>query len=161
MTRNNIFKMVALSSAIALTLPMAVAAGPGKHERPSFEQLDINGDGKITQDEMKARGEARFKEADANGDGMLSQDELAAKGSERAAKHAAKMIERHDTDGDGQLSQDEMKSGMKGKKGHDRGAKMFEKADTDGDGGISKAEFDAMKEKMGERHGKKHGKKEQ
>jgi Ca2+-binding EF-hand superfamily protein len=45
---------------------------------PSFEQLDTNGDGQLSKDEVKGPLQNDFDRFDANGDGMLSQDELPA-----------------------------------------------------------------------------------
>jgi Ca2+-binding EF-hand superfamily protein len=43
-----------------------------------FEEMDLNGDGAVTLEEMEGAREARFAEADANGDGVLDRDELLA-----------------------------------------------------------------------------------
>jgi len=134
-------KQILIASLLTLTTALAggqVQAKQGfgpRHEKPTFEQLDANGDGALTQDELAARGQARFAEADQNGDGVLSADELNARAQERMARRTAKMIERFDTDGDGGLSAEEMP--------RRHGAiNLLEKADTDGNGSISKAEFD-------------------
>lgn len=126
--------------------------GHGMRMHLSFEELDADGDGRITPEEMAALMQARFEGADADGDGALSRDELIARMTERQAEriaaHADHMIERHDSDGDGMLNPDEMKSGGDGR--------MFKRADTDGDGAITKAEFDKMRDEMQSRHqGKK------
>lgn len=117
--------------------------------RHSFEDLDANGDGKITQEEMTAHMQARFDGADTDGDGALSKDELITRMTERQAErmagYADHMIERHDANGDGKLSPDEMQARRKGN--------MFEKIDTDGDGAISKEEFSEMRGQHGKHHG--------
>ncbi len=122
--------------------PMAGAGGPG--ERPSFAELDTDGDGSITMAEVTARGAARFTEGDADGDGKLSAEELTAaivaRAAERAAAGVARMIEQRDTDGDGALSQAEM--------GGESGQRMFSRMDADDDGKISAEEF-AVIEKRG------------
>lgn len=48
--------------------------------RPSFEQLDKDRDGRISQDEARASAEvaARFASADKNGDSHLSRAEFQA-----------------------------------------------------------------------------------
>lgn len=126
--------------------------GQGMRMHHSFEELDADADGRITQEEMAAHMQARFEGADADGDGALSRDELVTRMTERQAEriaaYADHMIERHDSDGDGKLSPDEMKA--------DRQGRMFKRADADGDGAITEAEFDKMRDEMKSRHqGKK------
>ena len=156
-----------VATAVGLT---AVGASAGSHggkdkgprgPKMSFEQLDTNGDGFITQDELDAHHKARFDEMDANGDGVISADELKAgmmkRAQERAERRSAKMMEHMDENGDGVLSMEEMQHKGKGmKKGKGPGS-MIERFDSDGDGKISQAEFDAAREKMGKRHGKMKG----
>jgi Ca2+-binding EF-hand superfamily protein len=149
----------ALAVAVLLggTVLALAESGPGKmghgmRMQHSFEELDADADGRITQEEMTAHMQAQFEGADADGDGALSRDELVTRMTERQAEriaaYANHMIERHDSDGDGKLSPDEMKA--------DRGGRMFKRADADGDGAITKAEFDEMREEMQNRHqGKK------
>ncbi|NIZ14708.1 EF-hand domain-containing protein [Phaeobacter sp. HF9A] len=131
--------LLTLSTAAAGTLAVAKPGfGPEfgrKHQKPSFQQLDANGDGELTQAEMQALHQTRFEAADSNGDGLLSAEELNAKAQERIARRTASMIERFDTDGDGALSAAEMPE-------RPGPHKFLEKADTDGNGSISKAEFD-------------------
>lgn len=112
----------------------------------SFEEMDLNGDGKVTAEEMAAMGQARFDKADANGDGFLDNDEMQAHviemAKERAAKVSERMIEHKDVDNDGKLSFEEMQPSEK------RKGKMFSRMDTDGDGAISQAEFEEARAKM-------------
>lgn len=151
MKNTMILSALALSIVAGTAVQSMAASGHGKGPRHSFEEIDANSDGQVTQDEMTAHRKARFDSVDADGDGVLSRAEIEARGKEKAAKRAGKMIERMDTDGDGGVSFDEMQA--------KRGGKMFERADTDGDGAITKAEFDAAREKMREmRKEHKHGK---
>jgi Ca2+-binding EF-hand superfamily protein len=122
----------------------AVMAKPGSMrggQMPSFEMLDTNGDGVITQTEINAIGAGRFAESDANGDGYLDADELKAQMGERMGLAIKHMIERADTNGDGKLSADEVKSPQAGK--------LFEHVDADGNGEITQEEWDAAKAKRG------------
>ncbi len=129
---------------VAATTGFAVAQsgqmGQGHGPAFKFEDLDANGDGQITSEEMQSRAEARFGEADTDGDGKLSADEMAermrARMAERMALRATRMIDRMDRDDDGMVSLEEMRSGRMGQ--------MVQRADTDGDGAISQSEFDAM-----------------
>ncbi len=153
-------KNMALMSALGLAIiaggavTTAEAAG-GKH-RPhhSFEELDANGDGKLTQTEMDTHMQARFQGADTNGDGLLSKAELLArvkKGkAERAEKYVGHMLERHDQNGDGALSMEEM-----AERGH---GKMFSRMDANEDGAITKEEFEEARARHKDRKSKRQDK---
>ena len=54
----------------------------------SFERLDVDGDARVTKEEMVASAEARFDRADANADGTLTKDEMRA--AARARRDAKK-----------------------------------------------------------------------
>lgn len=120
---------------------MQKAMGHGM--RPGFEELDADGDGKVTRDEMQAHMQARFGAADTDGDGKLSRAELSARiearQAERRERRLDRMFDRHDTDGDGALSMDEMRG--------DRAGPMFSRLDADDDGAVSKEEFERMRER--------------
>ncbi|WP_456386869.1 EF-hand domain-containing protein [Profundibacter sp.] len=110
--------------------------------RISFEMLDTDGDGRLTEAEMKAQKSVQFSKTDTNGDGLLSTDEMLARGKERVGERMAKrishMIERRDANSDGMLSLGEMENMPRGKN-------LFKRLDTDGDGAISAEEFAARK----------------
>lgn len=119
-----------------------------------FSELDVNGDGSVTADEIQAHFATRFATIDTDGNGALSADELSAHGeaqkAERHAKRTAKMIEHRDTNGDGALSIEEMQPKQAGT--------MFDRLDTDKDGAISTEEFAAAEGKgRGNGKGKGHG----
>jgi len=148
-------KSIATLTVVVIALGAAAPAMANSHkvkgERPTFEQLDTNGDGSLSKAEMTAQIDARFAKVDTNGDGALTAQELVARApedkKERATKRADRMIKRNDANNDGKLTRDEMP-----RRNIDR---MFKKVDADNNGAISKAEFDAVKEK---RKGKRHGK---
>ena len=125
----------------------------GSGEMPTFEEMDTNGDGVVTAEELAAVGEARFAEMDADGDGVLSVEEITAmitaEASARAAKGVERMLERLDENGDGVISQDEMPE-----RDHSR---VVDHLDEDDDGAISEEEFETAKE-MRKGKGGKRGK---
>lgn len=99
-----------------------------------FTQMDVNGDGEVTIEELQARGAARFAEADTNGDGVLSKAEVEAAAEGRKAERVAKRFDRMDADSDGNLTMEEAQ-------GRRDPAKMIAKLDTDKSGGVSLEEF--------------------
>lgn len=138
--------LIALAAAIAAGLFVTDAAeARGGGERASFETLDTDGDGMITQAELDAQREARFAALDTNGDGQVTLDEFTASAQIRSAERAERMFSNLDADGDGTLSRDviEMRGGPDG-------ASLIERLDGDGDGAISEEEFEAMKSRRAE-----------
>jgi Ca2+-binding EF-hand superfamily protein len=141
-------KKILLSSTAALTLlaigtSAAFAEGGqrrGGPERPSFEQLDTNGDGVITLEEIQAKAGDKFAESDTNGDGLLDVAELTAAAERERSQMIERMMEKKDTNGDGMLSQEEMAPRNP--------ERLFERADTDGNGAISLEEWEAAKKNM-------------
>jgi hypothetical protein len=85
--------------ALALTALPAVAkdCGHGHGKRPSFEELDQDKNGTLTQDEFTAAAQARavdrFNRLDANKDGVVTQEELEAAKARWKARH-----EGHDSE---------------------------------------------------------------
>ncbi|PIV72642.1 MAG: hypothetical protein COW55_16065 [Rhodobacteraceae bacterium CG17_big_fil_post_rev_8_21_14_2_50_65_11] len=129
--------------AIAVSLPVAAMGPIGEqgHARPAFADLDADGDGQLTQEEMMAHRNARFAEADTDGDGSLDRDEMIAASAARIEERIDRMMARIDEDGDGLISAGEMAAmGPRGQ-GPEQ---MFTMLDSDGDGTISAAEFDEM-----------------
>ncbi|WP_298494645.1 hypothetical protein [uncultured Maritimibacter sp.] len=138
----------------------------------SFAQMDENGDGSLTVEDMEARARARFADADADGDGSVTLAELTAAGvarfgeaydarvaaaapgevpgrpsdaqvTARAEKMAQAMIRRGDADRNGTLDESEAMGG-------DRFARMIDRWDSDDDGAVTEAEFDAAKAERAE-----------
>lgn len=138
-----------LSAAIVAGASLANAQDhKGPHgPRFDFDEVDSNGDGQLTPDELMAHHKARFQRFDTNGDGLVSADEMrSVMRTEANAKIDAritKMMERQDANKDGFIGDDEIKL--------HRAGRMFKHVDTDGDGMISRAEFDAMQKMRAER----------
>ncbi len=140
-----------LLAAAAVTATGALAMGPGKERHGmSFEELDTDGNGEITQAEMEEHRAARFQQADTDGDGKLSLDEMQAQARQQADARAKRMMERLDADEDGFLTAAEMPM-------RQRMGKMFDRVDADGNGAISQAEYDEAHARMKDRHMKGHG----
>ena len=157
-----------LSGAALLSLAgMSEARGPGGMERPAFTEIDANGDGAVTREEIAAhiagRGAARFEQADTDGDGALSRDEMVAAARSGADDRAGQRFDRLDADGDGSVTKAEMdaaretaraQGGKKGGRhggGENRFERMFERADADSNGSLSAEEWDAMASRRGNR----------
>ncbi|NOD48430.1 MULTISPECIES: EF-hand domain-containing protein [unclassified Ruegeria] len=147
--KNATFITAIVLSAVAVTGTSVLAAGKGGREPVSFQELDADGDGQVTQQEMEAHRTARFTQADTDGDGQLSLDEMQAAAQKKASDRVAKMFEKNDANKDGFLSQDELPKPR-------RADKMFDRMDADNSGGISEQEFADAKDKMGRHHKKKH-----
>ncbi|MCI2398608.1 EF-hand domain-containing protein [Aliiroseovarius subalbicans] len=149
-----------------------------------FADVDIDGNGQITVEDLIAHGQARFDAADTNSDGALDADEMAAqakarmedrqgraeargdgkgdrKGDRQGAKAEKRMgwmieniIERRDADKSGTLSFDEISPDTT------KLDRMIDRFDTDDDNAISADEFDAAQKEMFERHAGKDGRKD-
>ena len=144
-----------LAGTMALT--GTIAAAKGAHgPQPSFSELDADGSGEVTMEEMAAFHQTRLAAIDTDGDGAISRDEMVAaaeaRNVERMERRMDRMFERADANEDGLLQFDEMPQ-----RGGDRMADRFERIDTDGSGGLSEAEMAAAKEARGSRKGGDHG----
>lgn len=132
--------MVSVAEARGMGDKAGFAGGRMGPNAPEFAEIDADGDGQLTQEELDAFAAARFAAIDTDGDGVLSADELAAAAEARRAEMEAarvqRMIEARDTNGDGVLSQEEMSAQAQ--------KSPFERLDTNGDGVISAEEFAAM-----------------
>lgn len=119
--------------------------GPGKmgagmmdpQKIPTFDELDANHDGFITEAEIHDYRLAQAKALDANNDGFVTPDEFAAHAMARmepAIKaRVAKMVQRLDLNNDGKLSIEELAAAPMGM--------MFAHMPTDKDGNITQQAF--------------------
>ena len=109
----------------------------------SFENLDINNDGKLSIEEIKTKRDSMVQSMDLNGDKMVSAQELTQQHAKRADLFAKQMIKKLDADGDGSLSFTELKKSQQWKL-----SRMFYRLDKDLDGFISKEESELRKKNM-------------
>ncbi|TBX29278.1 hypothetical protein TK43_01030 [Roseovarius sp. JS7-11] len=117
-------------------------------ERPSFTELDADGNGELTLEEMLAHREARFAEADTDGDGNLSRDEMIAAAMGRVEASIDRRMERFDDNEDGMLSANELDDMRPRGPGPER---LFSRMDEDGDGVVSAEEFETAAANMMQR----------
>jgi hypothetical protein len=139
--------------ALAKGGPMGMGGpmgGPGMMF--SFDDIDADKDGAVTQAEVDAFKAAQFAKIDANSDGKVTAEELVAfhetQEAARKTEMAGKMIERMDSDADGALTAEELAAMPQPKT-------LFEMLDADGDGSVTKAEAEAARDHMGKR-GERH-----
>lgn len=106
------------------------------------KRLDTAGHGYVTKDEFLAAAQDRFARMDSNGDGKLTPDELTARGAHggkparadgRRADFAQKYFEKLDANHDGVVSKDEFMAAA---------AAKFAQFDTAGDGKVTAAEIE-------------------
>ncbi len=76
MKKETIASLAILGTVLIASPAVMAERGGEKGKPPSFEEIDINGDGVISKDEAKGPLERDFDKLDANGDGVLSMDEL-------------------------------------------------------------------------------------
>ncbi len=157
MKRDNIIMALLVTSIGAGVFAAgSLEARPGNRggERPTFETLDTDGDGMITQAEIDARWEERFQAFDPDGDGSVTLEEFKANMAAQAEERAERMFTQLDSDGDGMLTRDvlELRQGRTGRIGN-----FIERLDADGDGAISAEEFAELENRRGLRRGGRDG----
>ena len=124
----------------------ATAKNHGKmnfHRTLSFENLDINNDGKLSIAEIKIKRDSMVQSMDLNGDKMVSPQELMQQHTKPADLFAKRMIKKLDANGDGILSYEELKKSQQLKL-----SRMFYRLDKDLDGFISKEEAQVGKKNI-------------
>jgi Ca2+-binding EF-hand superfamily protein len=113
----------------------------------ALEEMDANGDGRITEDEWT--GPVPFARLDRNGDGALTQEDIPDRrqgGRNRDPQVLRRRFDEMDRDGNGILSGDEV-----------LWPDMLTRLDADGDGGISFDEFQEAMKRRQESQRKKPG----
>ena len=110
---------------------------------PTFKNLDINNDGKISKKEIEKQRDFMVQSMDLNGDKMVSTQELIKRHAKRADFFAKRMIKKLDSNGDGSLSFSELKKNQQWKL-----ERMFYRLDKNNDGFISKEEAQTARKNM-------------
>lgn len=73
------FKTILCAAAALAALGAAGQAAAASHNRDTFiREQDVDGDGRVSKEDMAAGREKEFKRQDANGDGGISRDEYVA-----------------------------------------------------------------------------------
>jgi hypothetical protein len=115
-----------------------------------FDQLDADGDGRVSRAEMEAYRAERLRSADKNGDGRLDPQEFETFWLEVTRPMRIRAFQFLDADGDGVVGAAELQ------RASDR---MFMRMDRDGDGYLTPmtaAERERLRERMRE-HGRGRG----
>ena len=140
--------------------------GPRMH--PLLMLFDEDKDGELSQAEIEG-AVAKLKQLDKNGDGKLTADEMprpqfaggrggqGGPGGERGGQggpgggrggNFVEFLMRNDKDGDGKISKSELPERMQ---------RMFERADSNGDGVIDRQEAEEIAKRMAEGRGQGSG----
>ncbi|MFD1342286.1 EF-hand domain-containing protein [Litorisediminicola beolgyonensis] len=102
--------------------------GQGQMFATLFAEIDADGDGSVTQDEIDTFRAARVAEADASGDGALSIEEFDTLYRAFTRARMVDQFQELDADGDGSISAAEMDA---------RFGSIVERMDHDGDGALT------------------------
>ncbi|MEQ1533234.1 MAG: EF-hand domain-containing protein [Sideroxydans sp.] len=153
-----VFSTLVVAGCLVCAAPLAQACPSsqhGAHQGPCVAELDTDKDGAVSQVEFNAFHAARFQEMDANKDGKLTEDEMESK---MEAKHHGmteihqdpfdKRFDEVDINHDGGLSKAEAEIGMP------MLFKRFDEIDANKDGKMTKQEVVESMQKM---HSKMHG----
>ena len=142
-------KTLKYSVALLVVLSIGNTATAKNHDNMkflgtlSFENLDINSDGKLSIAEIKTKRDSMVQSMDLNGDKMVSPQELMQQHTKQADLFAKRMIKKLDANGDGSLSFTELKRSRQWNLN-----RMFYRLDKDLDGFISKEEAQLAKKHM-------------
>lgn len=147
MTGTALAALLVAAGGAAMAQPAGAGMGHamgGEGWTEYFAQMDADGDGRVTAQEIEAFRTARFAAMDADGDGQVSRQEFMDHASAQAAERAGAQFDRFDADGDGLLSRDAIEA-RRGA-GPDA-ARMIARLDGDGDGAVTLAELEAARDR--------------
>jgi hypothetical protein len=117
--------------------------GPGMMGMMMLDQLDADGDGKVSRAEVDAFRKARFESADKSRDGRLDQAEFETLWLEVTRPMRIRAFQMLDADGDGIVTAVEVERPVN---------RMFGRLDRDGDGVLEPTDR-PMREHHGDRRG--------
>ncbi|WP_160115291.1 EF-hand domain-containing protein [Bryocella elongata] len=127
--------IAALVAVAAISTPLAQAQGPGGRQQPRFalQALDLNHDGTLSADEIKAAPSSLLT-LDRNGDGELTADELTGRPPEADAANdqLVQQLMTFDKAGKGYLVATDLPERMQG---------MFTRGDANHDGKLTSDEI--------------------
>jgi Ca2+-binding EF-hand superfamily protein len=134
---------VVAALGLATTLGLG-GQGLARDTGQKFDEMDANGDGKVSEAEHSAWAGQKFTRMDTNGDGKVTAAEMSAE-KDRSGKAGGKQMSAEekirtiDTNGDGSLSKEEHEAGTVAK---------FTEMDANKDGSLSKTELKSGHDKM-------------
>ena len=130
-------------------------SGAARGTRPDFfahmlEQMDTNGDGRISLDEYVAAAGARFKSIDTQNKGSIDAADIASSPAavERIDHRAESIVKRLDTAGNGYVTKDEVLAAAQNR---------FARMDANGDGKLTPDELSSPHGGRGDKYGKAGG----
>ncbi|WP_120495756.1 EF-hand domain-containing protein [Kiloniella sp. EL199] len=123
--------LIVAGSIAFLTAGAAFAAGGGKWKK-NFEEVDANGDGQITQQEIANAQATKFSQADLNNDGSISLTEMQEAITKHIAERTKRKFDKMDADNSGGITAEEFNSRIN---------KMVEHLDRNNDGIITQDEM--------------------
>lgn len=148
-------------AALALALPAAAdhhGAKRGSHGAGGYlMKLASENDGAVTRAQAEAAIAGQFALIDADGDGLITQDEMRAYNEARRAEMQARRAERAAERGTerrerrGRAEMDPERLAAYQERRAERAAARWAEIDTDGDGGLSLAEYTAARIKAFDR----------
>lgn len=154
-----------LSSAFATAVAVG-AAGLALHAQagmdararmpvsPVFSEADANGDGAVTQDELRNFVTAQFEQMDADGDERVSEDAFVDYVAEQRQARVQQRFEQLDQNGDGALSPEEFRAAreragvMRGRDREEIGERLFRRLDANDDQALQPIEVTSFANRL-------------